>query len=52
MELRREIGREEVGVYPYWGCQSASDMVEGAELHECSAASVQVLEELQRAFHH
>lgn len=47
-ELQQEILRGEVGVYPYWGRQSVSDMVEGAEVHECSAASVQVLEELQQ----
>lgn len=48
--LQQESVKGEVGVYPYWGHQSVSDMVEGEELHDCSVASVQVLEELQRVY--
>lgn len=50
VELQLESETGEVGVYPYWGRQSVSDMVEGAELHEYYVASVQVPEELQRVY--
>lgn len=48
MGLQQENVKGEVGVYPYWGRQSVFDKVEVAELHDCFAAPVQVLEGLKK----